>query len=96
MFRSLRGGVRIHGAAGSLVWGHQTAATVRGWTIRRNPKRLGEWVLTATIATVHPFRVRQRPLFFSAPRKQGFWCWGVEAVDVGTTQLIARLGPPEQ
>jgi hypothetical protein len=96
VFRSLNGGIRLHGAAGSLVLGSTPAATVRNWHIRRSKSHPGKWVLTATIETVHPFYVRQRPLMFVPPRLNGFWCWGIESIDVGATQLVARLGPPEQ
>lgn len=89
--------VYIRGAAGAILWGYRSAATFTSWRIRKTGS--GRWILTATIAHVEPFAIRQTPLLFTAPREgtcDGFWAWGVETVQVGDRQLVARLGPPEQ
>jgi hypothetical protein len=90
--------VQIRGAAGDLLWGYRSAAAVTSWTIRKGQD--GRWILTATLARVEPFQVRQTPLLFTAPRegtRDGFWAWAVEELlQVGDGRLVARLGPPEQ
>lgn len=89
--------VQIRGAAGAILWGHRPAASFTRWRIRKGGA--ASWILTATIARVEPFAIRQTPLLFTAPRegtRDGFWAWAVESVQVGDQQLIARLGPPEQ
>lgn len=92
MFRHLR----LRGGAAAILWGYRPAATLRSWTIAKVD---GQWTLTATIERAEAFLCRQRPLLFTAPRTgahDGFWAWGIESMDVGTQQLRARLGPPEQ
>jgi hypothetical protein len=89
MFRQLT----VRGTTASLLWGYRSAATLRSWTIQRTD---GQWTLTGTIERVDRFMARQTPLLFTAPRPHGFWAWGVESVQVGTNQLVAKLGPPEQ
>ncbi|HEV8211055.1 MAG TPA: hypothetical protein VGP77_13065 [Vicinamibacterales bacterium] len=89
--------VQIRGAAGEILWGYRPAATFKRWTIRKGGS--GQWILTARLVRVEPFAIRQTPLLFTAPREEtrdGFWAWGVESVQVGDRQLVARLGPPEQ
>jgi hypothetical protein len=89
--------VRIRGVKGALLWGYHQAATFNGWVIRKGAD--GQWILTATLKQGNAFQLRQRPLLFTAPRegtRDGFWAWGVESVHVGTTQVVAMLGPPEQ
>jgi hypothetical protein len=88
----------VRGQGGTLVWGYRTAAALRTWTITRDtdPKR-GPWRLSASLARVDRFQIRQRPLIFTAPRLGGgTWCWPVLDIQVGTEALLARLGPPEQ
>jgi hypothetical protein len=88
--------LRIRGTAASILWGYRPAAVLKSWSIVRVKT---EWRLTATIERVEPFMIRQGPLLFTAPRehaRDGMWAWGVHSVQVGTHQLIARLGPPEQ
>jgi len=89
MFRQLT----LRGGAASLLWGYRPAVTLRSWTIAKTD---GQWTLTGTIDRVDRFMARQTPLLFTAPRPQGFWAWGVESVHVGTSQVVAKLGPPEQ
>ena len=90
MFRHLR----LSGTTGAILWGYRQAATLRTWTIRKDAQ--DRWTLSATCVRAEPFQLRQRPLLFSAPRAGGFWAWGIESIDVGTNQLVAKLGPPEQ
>lgn len=88
--------LRLHGGAASILWGYRPAATLRSWSIA---KVNGQWTLTATLERPDAFMLRQTPLLFTAPREgahDGFWAWGVEAITVGTHNLTARLGPPEQ
>lgn len=85
----------LRGADGRIVWGYHTAVTLRAWAIRRD-KATGHWHLVATVARVDPFQARQKPLLFSAPRAGGFWCWGIESIDIVGLSLRARLGPPER
>jgi hypothetical protein len=80
-------------AAARVTWGYYTAATLRRWTVSKSER--GEWTLTAAIDHADPFRLRQAPLMFTAPRPGGFFCWPVRAVTVGRESLTARLGPPE-
>jgi len=85
--------VKLRGTAAAILYGYHTAAAVRSWTIRKHE---GAWTLTATIDRADRFQCRQRGLIFSAPRAGGFWCWPIETLQLGETQLQARLGPPEQ
>lgn len=85
----------LRGRAGAILWGYRTVASVQSWTISKNKK--GEWRLTAAVERADAYQLLQAPLFFSAPRNQGFWCWPiVSAVDLGDRQLMATLGQPEQ
>jgi len=90
MFRSLQ----LHGAAATLVWGYQTAADLRGWRI---VKDANGWTLTATLASLNAYASRRTPLYFTAPRDQGRWCFRVagELVITGTA-LTVPLADPEQ
>lgn len=85
----------LRGKVGSILWGYRPVASVGPWTIRKDPT--GEWRLSATVARADAYQLLQAPLFFSAPRAQGFWCWPIASrVDVTNSQLIATLGQPEQ
>lgn len=94
MFQNLT----LRGDRASLLWGYHTAAALGKWKIARN--EAGQWMLSARMARVDAFQLRQRPLLFTAPRDgahDGWWAWGVEGeVQVGTHRLVAYLGPPEQ
>jgi hypothetical protein len=94
--------IRIHGTDGRILYGNEEAAILREWSIvppdTRTPN--ARWTLTATFARVHRFRLRQGPLLFAAPRDgglKGFWCWPItrDTIQVGETQMMATLGPPE-
>jgi hypothetical protein len=88
--------VRLRGGAGAILWGSRTAAVISGWSIAKDDN--GRWTLTAAVQRIDAFQCRQKPLLFAAPRdKSGFWCWPVVGdLRVGTNQVVARLGPPEQ
>lgn len=83
----------LRGTSASLLWGYHTAAALTTWTIA---KTAGGWTLKATIRRADAFQLRQTPLLFTAPRKDGWWAWGINSIDVGPTFLVAKLGPPEQ
>lgn len=90
----------VRGARGAIVWGYREAAVVGGWFItNRTGKRL-EWQLTAALARVDKFQLRQRPLLFTAPHSdgRGLWCWPLVAgsIAIDDRNLFATLGPPEQ
>ena len=88
--------LRIRGAAASILWGYHEAAVLTTWSIVRIK---GQWTLSATIARVEPFMLRQPKLLFTAPRegaRDGRWAWGIQSIQVGSRSLIAKLGPPEQ
>lgn len=87
------GTLTLRGSTASLLWGYRTAAVLTSWRIY---KEKGQWMLSATLERADAFQCRQRPLMFTAPRSGGFWSWGIESVQVGTSQLVAKLGPPEQ
>jgi len=103
--------ITLRGTRGaSIAWNHRPAATLTTWTIHRarelvdapggrartlKPATEG-WTLTATLGpVVDRFQLRQRPLYFTAPRKGGFWRWPVHELTVGERTLRAGLGHPE-
>ena len=92
MFASLT----ITGGAGSVLWGSRVAVELKDWRITRIKAEGGDWILSATIARIDKFSSRQAPLLFTAARPQGFWCWPVDAIEIGETNLRAHLGPPER
>jgi len=88
--------VTLRGGAASILWGYHTAAAIRAWAIAKVD---GHWTLKATLTRAEPFMLRQTPLLFTAPHEKGrdgWWAWGVESIQVGNQQLVAKLGPPEQ
>lgn len=95
-----RGNVRIRGQAGALRWSWHDAAVLGDWSItkRLDPKTGLSWYLSARLVRVDTFQIRQRPLYFAAPRgSQGFWAWQVhEIVQLQPDRVTVRLGPPEQ
>jgi len=91
--------VTLRGLKGSILWGYNTAASVKSWTIqhhRPDGKHDGRWTLKANLERVEKFQIRQSPLLFTAPRDKGQWCWPLKDIQVGATTLVATLGPPEQ
>lgn len=90
MFRS----ITLHGGAASLVRGYLTVADLRAWRIVKNK---AGWHLSATCAAVNTRHTQKRPLYFTAPRDKGAWCFPVTGeVIISGTSLTAPLGPPEQ
>jgi hypothetical protein len=94
------GPVALRGAEATIVWGYHTAAVCSAWTVERSAApRSGAgpptWTLRATLARADPFKLRQAPLKFTAPRRGGFFCWPILSVTVGAASLTAHLGPPE-
>lgn len=90
-------GIRLHGGAASLLWGYHTVAVLTSWAITRTGQT---WTLTATLARVDRWQcaqaVRHKELLFSAPRDRGRWCWEVQEMTPGTSELRAVLGSPLQ
>jgi hypothetical protein len=94
--------LRIHGGGGALgpgtlVWGYRPVAVLTSWRIT---KAVGGWQLTATLASLDRWQVQQavarKELLFTAPRDRGQWCWELNEVDLGTSELRAILGNPLQ
>lgn len=73
--------------------GYRDAVVLKTWAIAKSE---GHWTLTAAIARVDPYLSRQRPLLFTAPRPGGFWAWPLVDLQLGPSQLVAKLGPPER
>jgi hypothetical protein len=101
------GNVAIRGSTGAILWGAnwnvREAATIRQWIIvHHKPDQThdGRWRLSATFARADKFRLRQRPLLFTGKREglKGLWCFPLvtETIQIGDTQLVATLGPPER
>jgi len=83
----------MFGGDASITWAWHCAAVVKTWRVYKQPG--GRWSLVATVGRADPFKLRQRPLLFNAPRAGGHWCWPVKAVTVDGTSLTAALGPME-
>jgi len=96
-----RGRVTLRGAGSgaSILWGSNAvpAAVFSTWSVTKGT-RPGEWTLAAAVGPggVDPFKIRQSRLYFTAPRLGGFWMWPIKTVQVGTAEIRASLGPPEQ
>jgi hypothetical protein len=84
----------IRGVVGRIEWGYFAAAAINGYTIRRLED--GSWSLHGTVVTFDAFKIRQRPLIFVAPHKDGEWRWPMTTVDLGEghgpRELQATLG----
>jgi hypothetical protein len=98
-----RDGFALRGIGGSILWGSNSipAARLTTWRIVRekDPDGRPAWALAAALAPVggvDAFKLRQTPLYFTASRIKGFWMFRVHSVHVGTREIRARLGPPEQ
>ena len=88
-----QGDVTLRGQEGTMVWLYQTAAVCRSWTAHRTPQ--GKWTLRAEVTRADPFRLRQAPLLFRAPRTGGYFVWPViGAALTAEKHLAATLGPP--
>jgi hypothetical protein len=86
--------ITLRGVRGSILWGYRTAAALPSWTVQKTVT--GTWVLFARVERADAFICRQRPLYFSAPRRKGMWCWPVTSVQLRDQTLRANLAPPEQ
>lgn len=91
MFSSLR----LHGGQADVLWHHQPAISVRSWLIAKD-KKTQAWTLSGQIHWINSFYARQTPLLFTAPREKGMWAWPITSLQLGSKELIATLGPPEQ
>lgn len=89
--------VTLRGGEGAVLSGYRTAATLTAWTIT---KRDGAWSLRAVCARTDAYQLRQRNLFFSAPRARdtkGFWYWPViPPIVIERGILITKLEHPQQ
>lgn len=83
----------LHGREATIAWAWHTAAVCSSWSLTKT--RPAQWSLRATVQRSDPFKLQQRPLFFTVPRKGGHWCWPVQTVTVKGPQLTAALGPME-
>jgi len=84
----------IRGIVGRIDWSYFVAAAINGYTV--TPCADGRWQLHATVVTFDAFKIRQRPLIFIAPHKDGEWRWPITTVDLGEghgpRELQATLG----
>jgi len=88
-----QGPVTLTGQEGTVVHVYQAAAVCTSWTVYRNEQ--GAWSLRAVVKRADPFRLRQSPLLFRAPRVGGYFVWPVLQATIGADrQLTAALGPP--
>jgi hypothetical protein len=88
MFESLT----LRGGEGAIVWGYFTAASLTSWTIQQTP---GAWILSAVVKSADTFKLQQRSVRFTAPRKGGDLCFPVVSCQMtDATHLTATLGQP--
>jgi len=84
----------IRGIVGRLDWGYFAAGAINGYSVTRCAD--GLWALHGTLVNFDAFKIRQRPLVFIAPHKDGEWRWPVKTVDVGEghgpREIRATLG----
>lgn len=85
----------IKGVVGRIEWGYFSAAAINGYTAQQLAD--GSWSLTGTVVAFDAFKLRQKPLIFVAPHKDGEWRWPIRTVDLGEgsgpRELQATLGP---
>lgn len=85
----------IRGVVGRIDWGYFAAAAINGYTVRRLPDE--SWTLHGTVVTFDAFKIRQRPLVFIAPHKDGEWRWPIKTIDLGEgygpREIQGTLGP---
>lgn len=85
----------VRGVVGRIDWGYFPAAAINGYTVQRLED--GSWSLHGTVVNFDAFKIRQKPLVFIAPHKEGEWRWPVKTLDlgagVGPRELRAVLGP---
>lgn len=85
-------GVLIRGVVGQIKWSYYVAATLEGYSVRRD-KTSGVWSLTGRVVTADAFKMRQRPLVFMAPTKHGNWEWEMVSHEVRNGTVTATLAP---
>lgn len=85
----------IRGIVGRIDWGYFAAAAINGYAVR--PCADGSWTLRGTVVNFDGFKIRQRPLIFVAPHKDGEWRWPVKTFELvdgqGPRGCVATLGP---
>jgi hypothetical protein len=84
----------IRGIVGRVDWGYFAAAAINNYSA--TPLADGSWSLHATVVSFDAFKIRQKPLIFVAPHKDGEWRWPIRTVDLsegaGPRELRATLG----
>jgi hypothetical protein len=104
--------LRLHGRGGAILWGYRPIADIDVWVIGRSSRPAARptpgtklkpdsrgWQLQAGCTRGDAFALRQRPLYFTAPRlgdkAGGFWHFELlEAPTITRGLLTARLAPP--
>lgn len=85
----------IRGVVGRIEWGYFAAGAINGYAVRQLAD--GAWSLVGTLVSFDAFKIRQRPLIFVAPHKDGEWRWPMTTIDLGEgsgpRELRATLGP---
>ena len=85
-------GLVIRGAVAHVKWSYYVAAGIHGYTVKRD-KTTGAWSLTGTVVVSDAFKMRQRPLTFVVPTKQGNWEWEIQTLDIQQGTVRATLAP---
>lgn len=68
-----------------------------GEKLKADKRKAPGWELHARVQRVESFQIRQKPLYFAAPRKGGFWTFPIlETPTVVNGVLRAYLGQPER
>lgn len=89
-------GIQIRGVVAQIKWSYYNAAAIHGYTVQRN-KQTGVWSLVGTVVASDAFKLRQRPLVFVAPHRQGTkeraWRWTIESHEIINGTVRATLSP---
>jgi hypothetical protein len=85
--------VTITGAAGTLRWGYQTAATIREWTVTRQRRSS---TLRGTLDGYNSAYVYQRGVHFNTLTQAGAWEWPVRRIEIVGSRVTAELGPQQR
>jgi hypothetical protein len=84
----------IQGIVGRLEWGYFVAAAINNYRLRQTSD--GGWHVSATVVKFDAFKIRQKPLIFCVPHKDGEWRWPIRTIDLGEghgpRHMIATLG----
>lgn len=90
----------IRDDSAKLAQVRRPSPTKKGQTApkRKAGKSAPGWVLSARVQRHDSFQIRQKPLFFTAPRNGGFWYFPVLEPPVVDNRgvLRAKLGHPER